>query len=209
MKGFYFTTSKCQLAALLALYLLKLKIMQTGLFQCYVAWCLGSTPQGFPNIMIERRFFFHPFTLVGGIICIYSASYTFWLWNETRVPTCKNISEGRILRGQVHCCCLSYQGAPIVMVWALGHWGIQDGPLRLPAVPPASLDRWIIDLIDQRFSSQWPPLISNCHHFCYEHCRTSNVMAIAVEWEMVLLSPAPVLFTLPIWLWVICCCELR
>lgn len=165
----------------------------------------GGTHQRFPNITSERRFFFHSFTL---IVCIYSASFTFWLWNETRVPTCRsiNILEGRLLRGQVQSDCLGYQEAPVVMVWALGHWGIQDGSLRLPAVSPASLDRWMIDLVDQRFSSQWPPFISNCHHLCYECCHTSNVMAIAVEWDMMLLSPALVLFILPRWLWIIHCC---
>lgn len=89
-------------------------------------------------------------------------------------------------------CCLGYQEALCVMIWALlGHWGIQDGSLSPPAMPRVSLNRWIIDLIDQRFSSQQTPLFSNCHHLSYERCHTGNVMAMAVEWWTMLLSPAP------------------
>lgn len=106
----------------------------------------GGSPQRFHNIMIEKRFFFHffpPWEMVWFVFIL-----KFYFWNETGGPTWRSVLEGGVLRGQMHSCCLGYQGAPEMTVWTLGHWGIQDGSLRFPAMPLANMDRGIIDLLN-------------------------------------------------------------
>lgn len=55
------------------------------------------------------------------MICVHSPSFSFEFLKEIRVLACRLVLEGRILRGQVHSCCLGCQGAPLVTVWTLGH----------------------------------------------------------------------------------------